>query len=177
VFSFTPKKAAPYRIWADLVPLATGVQEMPFVDLPSSAKATPVSFLENRFRSTVEGYQFVLSFPRTERMPVTAQQARLVAITVNNAAGQPVTNLEPVMNAFAHLVGFYSDYETVVHLHPQGGDIVNPDLRGGPTLSFNFFPPKNGLVRLYCQVRIQGKTLFAPFTLNVEPYCAPPITR
>src|SRR6266446_9816790 len=28
-FNFTPAKTAPYRIWADLVPVSTGVQEYP----------------------------------------------------------------------------------------------------------------------------------------------------
>jgi hypothetical protein len=88
---------------------------------------------------------------------------------VTEANGEPVKILEPVMNAFAHLVGFYDDYQTVVHLHPAGGDILNAELRGGPSLGFQFFPPKSGFIRLYCQVSIGGKMLFAPFNLNIAP--------
>ena len=168
-FTFTPGKSVPYRIWADIVPASTGVQELPFVDLPSTGKAAPIEDTANRFTSSVGGYQFALSFTDRNQLPTKARQARHMGITVTDSAGKPVTSLEPVMNAFAHLVGFYDDYRTVVHLHPTGGDVVNPDLRGGPALNFILYAPKAGFIRLYCQVNIGGKMLFAPFNLNVEP--------
>lgn len=169
VFSFTPRKTTPYRIWADLVPMATGVQELPFVDLPSAGPAGTIERTEDRLTSSAAGYQFQLTFANGNHLPTKMGQARNMNITVTDAAGQPVLGLEPVMNAFAHLVGFYDDYRTVVHLHPTGGDILNPEQRGGPSLGFILFAPKAGFIRLYCQVSIGGKMLFAPFNLNVEP--------
>lgn len=169
VFSFTPKKSAPYRIWADIVPAATGTQELPFVDLPSNGQAEPVAETEDQFHSSAGGYQFDLFLAGGNQRPVKAGQARSITVTVTAADGKPVTTLEPVMNAFAHLVGFYGDFQTVVHIHPTGGDILNSDLRGGPSLGFLLFPPKAGLLRMYCQVMIEGRMLFAPFTLNVVP--------
>ena len=168
-FSFTPKRTAPYRIWADIVPAATGIQELPYVDLPSSGKAGSPQDTANRSSASVEGYQFELTFAGGNHLPIQAGKARAMNITVTDASGQPVKTLEPVMNAFAHLVGFYGDFQTVVHLHPGGGDVLNPALRGGPSLGFQFFPPKPGFIRLYCQVSIGGKMLFAPFNVNVVP--------
>jgi hypothetical protein len=168
-FSFTPKKSAPYRLWADLLPTATGVQELPFVDLAPPGKASAIEDKGNQFTSAADGYQFALAFTNGNHLPTKAGVARKMEITVTAADGKPVTSLEPVMNAFAHLVGFYDDHRTVVQLHPTGGDVLNPDLRGGPTLGFVFFVPKPGFVRLYCQVKIDGKMLFAPFSVNVEP--------
>ena len=168
-FSFTPKKTAPYRIWADLVPQATGVQELPFADLPSGGKAEPITDTENRFTSAAGGYRFTLSFNDGDHMPTNAGKTRAMGITVTDPKGKPITKLEPVMNAFCHLVGFYDDCRTVLHLHPTGGDIGDPKLRGGPALGFMLFAPKAGFIRLYCQVMIDGKMLFAPFNLNVEP--------
>ncbi len=168
-FSFTPKRTAPYRIWADIVPNATGIQELPYVDLPSSGVAGPPQDTANRFTANVEGYQFDLLLAGGNHVPAQANKPRVMNITVTDANGQPVKTLEPVMNAFAHLVGFYGDYQTVVHLHPGGGDVLNSALRGGPSLGFQFFPPKPGFIRLYCQVSIGGKMLFAPFNLNVVP--------
>jgi Heavy metal binding domain len=168
-FSFIPARTTSYRIWADIVPTATGIQELPYVDLPSRGEPAPPQDTTNRFSSTVEGYQFALNFAGGNHIPVQAGKTKKMSITVTNANGQPVTTLEPVMNAFAHLVGFYDDYKTVVHLHPSGGDILNPELRGGPSLGFQFFPPKSGFIRLYCQVSIGKKMLFAPFNLNVTP--------
>ncbi len=169
VFSYTPAKTAPYRIWADLVPTVTGVQELPHVDLPSVGQAGPVTNKVNQFSSTVGGYHFELTLANGNHIAAKAQQMRGMNIMVTDAQGQPVKQLEPVMNAFAHLVGFYDDYQTVVHLHPTGGDVLSNELRGGPVMGFKFFPPRAGFIRLYCQVSIGGQMLFAPFNVNVEP--------
>jgi hypothetical protein len=166
-FSFIPRETAPYRIWADIVPNATGLQELPSADLPSRGEATPVKDTANRHNAAVDGYQFALSLAGGNHIPVVAGQVRKMNVTVTDASGQPVQQLEPVMNAFAHLVGFYDDYRTVVHLHPTGGDILNEEARGGPSLGFQFFPPKPGFIRLYCQVMIGGKMLFAPLGVTV----------
>jgi hypothetical protein len=56
-----------------------------------------------------------------------------------------------------------------VHIHPEGGDILRDDLRGGPMMSFKFYPPRAGFLRLFCQVVVNGKTIFAPFNVNVAP--------
>ena len=168
-FSFTPRKSSPYRIWADIVPVATGTQELPFVDLPSAGKAGAIADTANRLTASTGGHRFTLAFTQGNSLPPKAGETRPMGITVTDSTGRPVTNLEPVMNAFAHLVGFYDDYRTLVHLHPTGGDVLNPEARGGPTLGFILFPPKAGFIRLYCQVSIGGRMLFAPFNLNVAP--------
>lgn len=168
LFSFTPAETSPYRIWADIVPHATGLQELPYADLPSPGEPAPIKDRANRFSSEVGGYQFALKLAGGNHIPIIAGEIKKMSITVTDANGQPVQQLEPVMNAFAHLVGFYDDYQTVVHLHPTGGDILNPEARGGPTLGFQFFPPKAGFMRVYCQVSIAGRMLFAPFGVNVS---------
>lgn len=163
-FSFTPTKSSPYRIWADIVPMATGIQEMPFVDLPSEGEPGTIADRTDSLTSTVDGLTFVL----TSSGPLVVNQACRLGISVSDRDGKPVTRLEPVMNAFAHLVGFYEDFKTVVHLHPMGGDILNPEVRGGPSLGFKIFPPKPGFIRLYCQVSVDGRMLFAQFSVNVQ---------
>lgn len=168
-FSFTPTKTTAYRIWADLVPVSTGVQELPFVDLPAEGTPEAIKNREDKFSSTVEGFTFVLTLAKGNASPLTANKARRMDIAVSDSMGKPVTKLEPVMNAFAHLVGFYDDYRTVVHLHPMGGDVLDDNQRGGPALGFMFFPPRAGFIRLYCQVSVDGRMIFAPFNVNVEP--------
>jgi hypothetical protein len=164
-FSFTPQKTAPYRIWADLVPAATGVQELPFVDLPSAEKGTPITHTNDVLSCSSGGLNFALTFNTSPR----AQQACGMQIAVTEADGRPAQRLEPVMNAFAHLVGFYDDFQTVVHLHPGGGEVLRADARGGPELRFTFFPPRPGFMRLYCQVMVNGENIFAPFNVNIAP--------
>ena len=166
-FAFTPTKSSSYRIWADLVPADSGVQEYPAVELPSTRTAEPIGEMSGKFATLAGGYHFRLTF-ENGALP-RAKQVRVMQLEIADAAGKPVRQLEPLMNAFAHLVGFYEDYRTVVHLHPEGGDVTRDDVRGGPILSFKFYPPRPGFLRLFCQVVIDGKTIFAPFNVNVAP--------
>ena len=168
-FTFTPKKSAPYRIWADIVPAATGLQELPFVDLPSAEKGGAIADTADRFSCASGGLNFKMTFGGSDAPAPHAQRACGMEIAVTGADGQPMTQLEPLMNAFAHVVGFYDDFQTVVHLHPGGGEILRQEARGGPTLLFTFFPPRAGFIRLYCQVQVNGAQVFAPFNVNVLP--------
>jgi hypothetical protein len=166
-FSFTPTKTATYRIWADLVPVSTGVQEYPIVDLPSTEKGTATSDRTPSTEVTAGGLNFQLTFGNA--LQLNARQVGFMQISIKDADGKPVQRLEPLMNAFAHLVGFYEDYQTVVHIHPTGGDILRDDVRGGPSMGFQFYPPRPGFLRLFCQVVVDGKTIFAPFNVNIAP--------
>lgn len=168
-FSFTPQKSAPYRVWADLVPALTGVEELPFVDLPSSGKGEPFSRAGDTFTSSVDDLHFELNFAGGNFQPPKAGQVHAMVIKVTAADGKPVTQLEPTMNAFAHLVGFYDDYHTIIHLHPAGGEILDARARGGPLLDFRFYPPKPGSFRLYGQIVLGGKMITVPFNLTVAP--------
>ncbi len=166
-FSFTPAKNSAYRIWADLVPADSGVQEYPAVELAGAGAAESIGNMSGRFDTLAGGLRFRMTFENGQ-LP-RAKQVRNMQIEVTDAAGKPVRQLEPVMNAFCHLVGFYDDYRTVVHLHPEGGDITRDDARGGPVMGFKFYPPRAGFIRVFCQVVVGGKTIFAPFNVNVAP--------
>ncbi len=171
-FSFVPAKATDYRVFADVVPTATGVQEYPCTDLPGTTapNAAPPPHGENTFACEAGGLHFALSSgDEGTNAPPQVRQVRTLRVTVSETNGQPAARLEPVMNAFAHLVGFYDDGRTVLHLHPEGGEITNPAQRGGPSLNFRFYPPKAGFVRLFCQVQINGMAVYAPFNVNVLP--------
>jgi hypothetical protein len=89
-------------------------------------------------------------------------------IQVTDTAGQPVTQLEPMRMAFAHVAGFYEGGETMLELHPQGGDVVDDRLRYGPTLAFKFYPPHAGRIRLFCEVKLGGRVLTPAFVVSVE---------
>jgi hypothetical protein len=166
-FAFTPMNDGPYRVWADLVPAATGLQEYPVVDLPGAARGGTLVKGEDRLEATAGGLRFKLTHVKPGGGGLRAGQIANLLIAVSDADGKPVRTLEPVMNAFAHLVGFYEDFQTVVHLHPAGGDVVNPELRGGPSMGFKFYPPKAGFLRHYCQVMVAGQMIFAPFDMNI----------
>ncbi len=172
-FTFTPTKSSPYRIYADVVPALTGIQEYIPVDLPGirapNVHDAPSENRQGTFTAEVDGLHFQLALDGTAGRSLRSRQAQTLRISVSDADGRPLAQLEPVMNAFAHLVGFYDDGRTVVHLHPAGPDIIDMAARGGPSLEFRFYPPKEGFLRLYCQVSIGGKMIFVPFGVNILP--------
>jgi hypothetical protein len=167
-FTFTPAKPGPYRIWADVVPAATSVQEYVIADLPADTAPQPIADREMQLSTVIDGLKYSLAFDPAA-LPVRAKQTIVGTITVTASDGTGFTQLEPVMGAFAHIVGFSEDGKSVLHIHPIGKEPTAPTDRAGPAFAFKFYAPSAGFLRLYCQVHINGKDVFAPFNLTVLP--------
>ena len=163
VFDFTPKQNDSYRVWADVIPVATGKQEYVMADMGSAAKVNAAINKATNMTSTVDGYTFTLALDGEPK----AGSAVMGNITVTKD-GKPFNQLEPVMGAFAHVVGFTEDYNSVLHIHPMGKEPASDTERGGPKLEFHIEPKKAGYVKLFAQVRIGGKDVFAPFGVTVK---------
>ena len=162
-FSFIPQKPGPYRIWADLTPLATGKQEYAMADINASTASSGTIKKMTNNRVTVNGLTFTLSFDA----PLKAGQATMGKVTVTKN-DKHFTKLEPVMGAYAHIVGFSEDRQTVTHIHPMGEEPTKADQRSGPELQFHIEPAKAGFIKLFVQTKINGHDLFAPFGVMVK---------
>jgi hypothetical protein len=167
-FTFTPERPGSYRIWADVVPGWSSIQEYLITDIESQRTGGLIEDRETTRRATIDGLTFELSFYPQDK-PLRVGESVVGRITVKGPDGAAFTQLEPIMGAFAHLVGFSEDGRTVVHIHPMGNEPTRPADRGGPTLEFKYYPVVAGFTRLYCQVSIGGESKFAPFGLNVLP--------
>lgn len=167
-FTFMPKHGGKYTVWADLLPTATGEQEYSKTELTVPGTPAPMVSTVNA-TATVDGYRFELSTENNQLL--RAGKATLVTVKVTGPDGKPMENLEPIMGAFAHGVGFPADLSTVTHVHPMGKEPDKADERGGPTLSFHLLPAKAGYMKFYVQVQIGGEDhdKYAGFGLNVEP--------
>jgi hypothetical protein len=163
VFDFTPLKNDSYRVWADVIPVATDKQEYVQTDMGTLAKEKSGIDKTTSMAATVDGYTFTLALDGQPK----AGAPLLRSVTVTKDA-QPVTGLEPVMGAFAHVVAFTEDYNSVLHVHPMGKEPGSDTERGGPKLEFHIEPEKPGFVKLFAQVRIGGKDIFAPFGITVK---------
>jgi rubrerythrin len=167
-FSFTPQRPDTYRVWADLLPARTRVQQYSVADIPSTTPRR-ASLAENEpenRHAEVDGYKFDLSF---EKELIHERETIAGKLRVTQPDGQPCNKLGVVMGAFGHFVGFGDDFATVLHLHPVGPLITDEQPRGGPELPFYFRSNKTGLFRLFAQVRIEGKDFFPRFVLQVQP--------
>lgn len=169
VFSFTPKREGVYRIFADFTPAATARGLYASVDLPVGGARTPagltmvmqhdVSFVADR-----EGYRFELT-PSQETL--SAGQPIDLKFRVSRPDGGPVP-MEPVMDAYAHLVAFDEARSGFAHLHPAEADLTHaPDPRR-PELSFKITIPQPGRYVIWSQVNLGGREVFAPFCIEVE---------
>lgn len=161
-FDFTPAHDRTYRIWADVVRTDTGAQEYVRVDLNVDAPDAPQPNRETALTAASNGFDWTMSLDK----PLRVGEASLAEITIEKD-GAPFDALEPVMGAYAHMVGFSEDYETIAHVHPMGTEPERDTERGGPTLRFHVAPEKAGLIRLWAQVQIGGEQIFAPFTVTV----------
>lgn len=163
IFDFKPLKKGPYHVWADITPRATNRQEYARADLIASGDKSPAIVDKTpRNIAQIKDYTFTL---RLDGPPV-AGQAVMGSIRIAKA-GKPFTQLEPVMGAFAHVVGFSEDGRSVLHIHPMGAEPETDAARGGPVLRFHIEPETPGFIKLFAQVRIEGQDLFAPFGLYV----------
>lgn len=162
-FTLTPKKAGDYQIFADLLPTATRQQE--YVSARFTVAGTPsaIDRVLNQ-TATVAGYTFALQLADGK---FAAGQPGMARMTVTGADGRPFDRLEPVMGAFAHLVGFNEDRSEIAHIHPMGKEPETIAERGGPSLEFHINFATGGYKKLFAQVQIDGKPVFVPFGLNV----------
>ena len=167
-FSFTPQRPDTYRVWADLLPARTRVQQYSVADIPSNTPRQ-AKLVENEPENRhveIDGYKFDLSF---ENEPIRERDTIAGKLRVTQPNDQPCDKLGVVMGAFGHFVGFGDDFATVLHLHPVGPLTTDPEARGGPELPFYFRSNKPGLFRLFAQVKIDGKDFFPRFVLRVQP--------
>ncbi len=164
---FTPARAGSYHLWTGVVPAGTALQEYHLTQLPSVVGDPGPVGLENQKTSVeVGGFRFHLSFHQA--MQARAGRTQLMRIEVTEAAnGEPVKRLEPFLNAFSHVTAIHPDRAEVFQLHPAGGDILREDLRGGPYLAFKFFAPRPSLLRIFCEVKIDGRRIVAPLAIKI----------
>ncbi len=160
-FEFTPETSVNFRAWADIKPVGSTQQYLP-VDIGTVTEGKIKDEIQS-LQTSIDGYDFELSFNKTPLKPgdITGK------VTISEK-GRPVTRLEPVMGAFAHVVGFTEDLSTVIHAHPMGREPASQNKRGGPEFSFHISPESKGLIKLFVQVSIDGKSVFAPFLINIE---------
>jgi hypothetical protein len=96
----------------------------------------------------------------------------LVFHLVDSATGQPVTNIEPYLGAFGHLVLIKQDTYQYVHVHPLDAitsGLGGPDVRFAPLAFANFQPLEPGTYRAFVQFQRDAKIITVDFTIKLAP--------
>jgi hypothetical protein len=164
VFEFTPRFGGDYRVFADFVPIATSRGLYAGTDFRVEGPLHPAEF--NRpTQETVEqsGVRFHL---RVAEGAVRAGVTADLIFSVERVDGGEVA-LQPVMDAYAHLVAFDSARGGFAHLHPMDAGLAQAPDRRQPTLRFKVTIPEPGPYVVWAQVGLEGRDVFVPFWLKV----------
>jgi hypothetical protein len=169
-FQFTPRNSGEYRVFADFTPAATGRGLYATTDLnvapaqigKTDAPAAAVA-LAAAASVALRDYRFALT-PAAQ--PLRAQQPVDLKFTIVRADGA-VVPLEPVMDAYAHLVAFDQARSGFAHLHPMLADPLQVPDRIHPALDFKITIPSAGRYVIWAQVNLAGQESFVPFWFDV----------
>ena len=157
-FSFTPRTSNRYSAWTDFTLLKDGVNHRLKADLPAVSRRNIPAVIRTASQAQIDGLSF-----EWQGEPLREGLSSFVNVKVTDARGNPVTDLEPVMGAYAHLVGFSADGRHFIHTHPLGEEPAGPNERGGPVLRFHIEPDNSGPTQFYLQVRRGGTDIYVPF--------------
>ncbi|MBQ1025258.1 hypothetical protein [Micromonospora sp. C95] len=147
-----------WRAFADFTPtggdaLTLGVD----VTVPGALTERPLPAPASS--ATVDGYTVTLA-----GTPQPGRSSTL-ALTVSRA-GAPVTDLEPYLGAYGHLVALRRGDLAYLHVHPEGAP-GDGRTAPGPQVSFAAEFPSAGAYRLYLDFRHRGVVRTAEFTVQV----------
>lgn len=163
LFSITPRLAGTYRVFADLMPVPTGRSLYAGADLPVTGDVA-VNTNVLAWETDVEGYHFKL----TPNAALQAGKSAELVFTVTRPDGGTVP-LEPVMDAYAHLVAFDAGNSGFAHLHPKETSLTPAPNAAKPALTFQITIPNAGVYVIWAQVKLAGREVFAPFWFEVAP--------
>jgi hypothetical protein len=150
-----------YRAYTSFITKDPSGQTVPLVlsqlvTVPGAVTATPLPAAS--VTTQADGYTVTLSGDQA-----TAGREQTLNVTVSHD-GQPVTDLQPYLDTYAHLTAFHDNDLAFAHLHPHG--TVNGD-HGGPALSFAASLPQAGNWRLFLQFQTASVLHTAAVTLAV----------
>jgi hypothetical protein len=148
--------AGQYRVFADFQPAGRAEPLTLGADLPAPGRYEPVPLPAASRTATVDGYTVTLD---GELVPGTSSP---LTLTVTKD-GTPVTDLEPYLSAYGHLVALRDGDLAYLHVHPDGhpGDgRTSP----GPQIAFHIEVPSAGQYRLFLDFQHQGVVRTVAFT-------------
>ncbi|WP_408993535.1 hypothetical protein [Streptomyces sp. 1268] len=152
-------EAGGYRVFADFTPDGKNAEGVTLgADLAVSGDAHPDPLLEAERTVTVDGYEVTLD---GALRPGAGSELKLEV----EKDGKPVTDLQPYLGAYGHLVALRAGDLAYLHVHPNG-EPGDGRTESGPEVSFTATAPSKGAYRLFLDFRHEGKVRTAAFTVH-----------
>ena len=145
-----------WRLFADFTP--TGGESLTLgLDVHVPGEFTPRPLPAPVATATVDGYTVtlagVLEPGHTSELTLTVSRA-----------GTPVTDLDPYLGAYGHLVALREGDLAYLHVHPDGAP-GDGETRPGPEVTFFAEVPSAGAYRLFLDFQHEGEVRTAEFTM------------
>ncbi|MEU9995802.1 hypothetical protein [Streptomyces sp. NPDC050848] len=155
--------AGGYKAFADFKPAGKNAKGITLgADLSVPGMYAPQPMPTPARTATVDGYEVKLGGD------LTPGRAGELKLTVGKG-GKPVTDLEPYLGAYGHLVALRGGDLAYLHVHPNEGG-------PGPDVSFTATAPSAGTYRLFLDFQHGGKVRTAAFTVQAGQGGAPAIS-
>ncbi|RFU19857.1 hypothetical protein D0Z06_19540 [Geodermatophilus marinus] len=151
-----------WRVLADLT--TGGAGRVLGADLAVPGEFAPEPLPAPAATAEVDGYTVVLTGD------LAAGQESELTLGISRD-GVPVTDLQPYLGAYGHLVALRDGDLGYLHVHPAGDDGVAP--APGPHVEFATRPPSPGTYRLFLDFRHGDAVRTAAFTVEVPAGAAP----
>jgi hypothetical protein len=157
-------EAGDYRVFADFTP-AGGSALTLGANLHVAGQYDPRPLPPVAATSVVDGYTVAIRGTQKANAP------SMLTLTVSRNS-KPVTDLQPYLGAYGHLVALRPADLGYLHVHPMGepDDGVTP---AGPEIGFHATFPSAGEYRLFLDFQHQGEVRTAAFTVAVGDGSSP----
>ena len=152
----TVAAAGPYRVFADFQPAGRDEPLTLGVDATAAGIYEPTPPQADSHATVVDGYRVELG---GHLEPGSASR---LTLTVTKE-GKPVTDLQPYLGAFGHLVALRDGDLAYLHVHPDG--TPGP---AGPEISFTVEVPSAGTYGLFLDFRHGDAVHTAAFTTTAR---------
>ncbi|MGC9500296.1 hypothetical protein [Streptomyces sp. WG7] len=152
-------RAGGYRVFADFTPAKKNAENLTLgADLAASGRYDPAHLPAPNGTARVDGYRVDLA---GSLRPGRESELKVKV----SRDGEPVTDLQPYLGAYGHLVALRSGDLAHLHVHPNGepGDGTTEP---GPEISFTAGVPSAGTYRLFLDFQHRGKVHTAAFTVR-----------
>ncbi len=187
-FSFVPKLSTSYKLWVIITPNATGKEEI----LSGWIGKEDPSFVDRKpsYKTAMNGYIFTLS---SDREPSVGSSC-IININVTDQDGKPFqSQTQPGLYMSAeysrdvnNIIGFYDDSQHIIHAdefsaaqdninairNMPGQEFLFPGYMqpasSGPDFQFKIEPMNQGFVKLFANIKINGKNMVIPFSFYIN---------
>jgi hypothetical protein len=156
--SFIPKMQGEYNMWSDFTLQKDSSNPILRNKIEANLDYNIPAVIQHTNSASADGINIEI----TPSPPLASGKNSNLQFNVTKA-GIPV-KFEPIMGAYAHLVGFSKDGENFIHCHP-----LNIENNSSGILQFHVEPRNEGFTKFFLQVKTNGREIMVPFGQYIQP--------